>query len=436
MALDPNIALGVRPIQLDMPNPLAQYGQIAAIQNAQNQNQLAQFQLGAAQRADLSATAQNELYAKHFDPTKGGVNVNAFVTEAAQRGQGGIIPGFLKTEAERKAAAATLKKTEGEIAKNEYDLQQKKYNKAWQSAGAAATPEIAIGQITKAVRNGEIDMATGTREIRNLQKMPPEEYRNWRANKILELMDAKDQLSYILPKVTRQDTGGVITSFQDNPMMEGYGKPIAGMNIGKTMTPGEMAADARAKQLLAQNATGVVYQEDSQGNVIALPSKLKAGEVPVARIAVAPGGGFQPLMGKLSESVAKEQISINQQRAIVKGAIDAVTKTPDAFGMTRGLMGETLGGRMGSSEENEARSYLFNVVSGVIKERAGTAQSASEAETLARFLPQPTDDADVIKDKMTAFDKYLVAKESGTTKQRGGASTPGALGTGTWKVVR
>jgi hypothetical protein len=88
--------------------------------------------------------------------------------------------------------------------------------------------------------------------------------------------------------------------------------------------------------------------------------------------------------------------------------------------MTRGLMGETIGGRMGSSEENQARSYLFNVVSGVIKERAGTAQSASEAETLARFLPQPTDAADVIKDKMEAFDKYLVAKESGTTKKRGG----------------
>jgi hypothetical protein len=77
---------------------------------------------------------------------------------------------------------------------------------------------------------------------------------------------------------------------------------------------------------------------------------------------------------------------------------------------------------MGSSEENQARSYLFNVVSGVIKERAGTAQSASEAETLARFLPQPTDAADVIKDKMEAFDKYLVAKESGTTKKRGGGA--------------
>jgi hypothetical protein len=87
-------------------------------------------------------------------------------------------------------------------------------------------------------------------------------------------------------------------------------------------------------------------------------------------------------------------------------------------------MPESLGGRMASSEENQARSYLFNVVSGVIKERAGTAQSAAEADTLARFLPQPTDAADEIKDKMLAFDKYLVAKESGTTKKRGGPTTP------------
>jgi hypothetical protein len=189
----------------------------------------------------------------------------------------------------------------------------------------------------------------------------------------------------------------------------------------KTMTPGEIAANAIAREKLAQDATGVVYQEDANGNIVALPSKLKKGEVPTGRVAVAPGGGFQPMQAKPSESVGKEQMSINQQRAIVKGAIDAVTKTPDAFGMTRGLMPESLGGRMASSEENQARSYLFNVVSGVIKERAGTAQSAAEADTLARFLPQPTDEADAIKDKMQAFDKYLTAKESGTTKKRGGA---------------
>jgi hypothetical protein len=61
MALDPNIALGVRGIEL--PNQLAQYGQIAQIQNAQNQNALAQFQLGSAQRAETKDIARTNALA-------------------------------------------------------------------------------------------------------------------------------------------------------------------------------------------------------------------------------------------------------------------------------------------------------------------------------------------------------------------------------------
>ncbi len=62
MALEPNIALGVRPIEI--ANPLAQYGQVAAIQNAQNQNQLAQYQLGAAQRAEAKDVARTNALAQ------------------------------------------------------------------------------------------------------------------------------------------------------------------------------------------------------------------------------------------------------------------------------------------------------------------------------------------------------------------------------------
>ena len=50
MPLDPRIALGVQ--QLQLQDPLAQYGKVAAIQSAQNQNALAQYQLGAAKRAE------------------------------------------------------------------------------------------------------------------------------------------------------------------------------------------------------------------------------------------------------------------------------------------------------------------------------------------------------------------------------------------------
>lgn len=56
MAIDSNIAMGYRGVELQ--NPLAQYGQLAQIQNAQNQNALAQFQLGAAQRAETKDIAR------------------------------------------------------------------------------------------------------------------------------------------------------------------------------------------------------------------------------------------------------------------------------------------------------------------------------------------------------------------------------------------
>ena len=56
MALDPNIALGVRPIEL--PNQLAQYAQLSQIQNAQQANQLNQMQMAeyARTRAEEEGT--------------------------------------------------------------------------------------------------------------------------------------------------------------------------------------------------------------------------------------------------------------------------------------------------------------------------------------------------------------------------------------------
>ena len=69
MALDPRISLGVQPMQL--PDPLAQYGKVAAIQQAQNQNALAQYQLSAAQRADEQAANRLRVFQEAGgDPAK------------------------------------------------------------------------------------------------------------------------------------------------------------------------------------------------------------------------------------------------------------------------------------------------------------------------------------------------------------------------------
>ena len=360
MPIDPNIALGVRGIEV--PNPLNQLAQVSQLQSMQQAGEL-----NALKMQELRAVNEQRNALRQLNPTAADYEAQLFKVDPALGIQ------YRKEARAAEQAAATTAKTKLEIAAKQ----------------------------TEAFRDLLQHVKT------------PEQAAQW--------VQAQYSNPYLGPVVSQvpmqQALGGIPTD--PKGLQAWKNQNAVGMTDWvkrNTMTAAESAADARAREKLAQDERSVVYQQDAEGNVVALPSKLRAGEVPRARTAVAPGAGMTPLEGKPSEKVASERLSINQQRAIVKGALDAVTATPDAFGMTRGLMPESVGGRIATSEENQARSYLFNVVSGVIKERAGTAQSAAEADTLRRFLPVETDDANVIKDKMQAFDKYLVAKESGTGK--------------------
>ena len=246
MALDPSIALGVKPLEL--ANPLAQYGQVAQLQNYQNQNALAQYQLGAAQRAEQTATTQNELYAKHFNPATGGLDVNALIGEAAQRGQGGIIPNILKSENERQKAAADLSHVKTQTEAAQFKLTNDKLKHGLESLTSAPTPQDAIQKLNDGVTKGFFDMKTASAEAQKLQNMTPEDYQKYRIEKILGLVENKDRLATMLPKIKYQEAGGNILGIQDNPTMPGYGLPVPGMAIKKTATPGELMVDARARE--------------------------------------------------------------------------------------------------------------------------------------------------------------------------------------------
>lgn len=245
MALvNPNIAMSYRPTTEYQPrNALAEYAQIQQIMGNQRQAALADYQLEAAKRGERSAAIQNELYARHYNPETGGINATAFAAEAAQRGQGAILPAFFKSETERQAAAAGLEKTRGEIEANQFSLRQKRFKQAWENAGSADTPQLAIEQLTKAVRNGELDMASASPQINQLQNMTPEQYRQWRIDKIAQFLDNKDKIARMEPRIKFVDTGAGLTPIQDNPSLRGYGLPVAGMaQIAKTPTFGEVTA--------------------------------------------------------------------------------------------------------------------------------------------------------------------------------------------------
>jgi len=271
MALDPNIALGVRP--LEIANPLAQYGQVAALQSAQNQNQLAQYQLGAAQRAEATQNALADAYSQSIDPDTGAINYNKLTGLLAKGGGGSQIPGIEKTRREIEAAALSAKKIQGEIEKNQFDLQDKKLKFAWNAVGSASTPQTAIAELTKGVKDGVFDMKSVTTEIQQLQNMTPEQYQQYRVQKVMGILDAKDKLGFMLPKTARQDIGGQIVSIQDNPALPGYGMPIAGGAIAKTPTFGERTAQgqlnlARQKFAWEQANPGFELKEAEDGSIV------------------------------------------------------------------------------------------------------------------------------------------------------------------------
>jgi hypothetical protein len=445
MALDPNISLGVRGIEL--ANPLAQYGQIAAIQNAQNQNALAQYQLGTAQRQESAQNALSEAYRKSLSPETGAIDSQALIRNLAASNAAHLIPDvqtkLLATEKER----GLIKKTDVETAEKELKLRNDKLNFAYNSVGAATTPEIAIQKINEGLKNGLFDFNTASAEINQIKNLTsPEDFQKYRVQKIMGILNEKDKIAYMLPKVTRQEAGGNIVAIQDNPMMPGYGMPIAGMNIAKTPTFAEITGQGQlglAKQKFAweQANPGFELKEAEDGSIVgvnkrtlqafpvtvggAAPAASMAAPVasgmPGARVQAIPGmnsvldqqapaaapAAGTPLRGK-STALTESQGNATAYGMRMKEA-NAILEPLEKAGKTNtGLISGTVGGVVGlvpligdklegatgslfnslpqilgglSPEQQQVAQARINFITALLRKESGAAIGASEFAT-------------------------------------------------------
>lgn len=128
MPINPAIAMGTRGIEL--ADPLAQYGRVAAIQSAQQQNQLAQLQMQQAQREQESTNALNRAYAASLNPTTGEVDINKLRQSLSTGGFGSKLPGIEKQLGEVATQRLQQKKLQGEIASQEAGLIDAKLKQA------------------------------------------------------------------------------------------------------------------------------------------------------------------------------------------------------------------------------------------------------------------------------------------------------------------
>jgi hypothetical protein len=119
MAIDSSIALGVRPLQLE--NPLAMYGTVANIQNAQNQNALAQYTLAAARRGEELENALNKAYMKAYNPQTGQIDLPLLRGEIAGAGVGSKLPAIEKQLAEVEKEQLARQEQLGKLVNQKFD---------------------------------------------------------------------------------------------------------------------------------------------------------------------------------------------------------------------------------------------------------------------------------------------------------------------------
>lgn len=291
MALvNPNIAMSFRQPDIQVPNALAQYAQLQQIQGGKQAQELNALKLQEAQAASVNRNSMR------------GLDFNApdYVSQVAKYDP--------KLASEIAKERATISAQEAAQKKSAFDLTaaQRKFGEDLKR-GLSANPSdeniIAFGQ--DAVLQGLYTRDQVNATVQQLLALPVPE-------RVRILSQAGATPSELKPTTNVGPTGIVQT-----PAFGGTATVVPGTSAAFQMTPAQIASNkiaqqqlgvsqgqlSLAQQRLAQDAQNVSIQQDAQGNLVAIPTRLAAGAAPVARPVTGEGGA--PVKGKLSAFAEK-----------------------------------------------------------------------------------------------------------------------------------
>ncbi len=268
MALDPNIALGVRPMEL--ANPLAQYAQVSQIQNAQNQNALARAQMAEYERA----RAEEEGLRNYL--SRADLKTPEARAELMKFGKTGL--GYAKALSEQEKAALERKKLETETTAADFDLRIKKANKAIADIGALSSAPEALASIDKNLADGNIDAQKAETLKASLTQAPS--FGAWQKSMLVNILDAKDRLANEREQ-TRLGYEGQRVGFEGERVglekkrvgMEGQRLGLEGQRVGLEGERVQLAKDEAARKTAGLEA---LPPKEIQKREAALPQATSA----------------------------------------------------------------------------------------------------------------------------------------------------------------
>ncbi len=421
MALDPSIIMQLQPYRA--PDPMEGMSKAMTLGNLMQQRQLGGIQMQQAQQALADDQAVRQAYQQSGgDPTKTGQALQA----------GGLYKqyeAFQKAQMDRQKAQAEMLQQRAKTA----EINDKLMKSSMPMLGSNPSDE-AIMQVAQRLKNlGAFDEAGAKTFAQQFTSIPMDQ----RGRAVMQYAASpSDFIKMMTPDIQMTDAGGSVVPVDKNAFTNPNQQAIS-----KTATPGDLLSDARGK---ASNAIAAGQLGVAKGNLAVNQGRLELDRTSPKLIPIdtAMGPAFanprtqevipatmngKPIPPKEGEGAKKERLANENSLAQLDESLKLLEKYPKAFGMAQGIA-TAQGGALGSGfvawkageEGAQARSFVFSKAAALGHELLGAAQTPSEQGRIKSFLPQETDSADVIANKLKGLMKEAKIKQ----RIYGGAAAP------------
>jgi len=333
MPLDPSILAQGKPFQT--PDPLQNYAKVLQIQNAQNQNALAQYQLGTAKRGEEGQNALSRAQQAAYDPETGTYDMNKLRGSMISGGFGALLPDAEKKMGELRTQQLAQQKAEGEVVvgrtKQFRDLLVNVNNP---SAAAqwlqAQYKDPFLGPV---VSRMPLDQA--------LAEIPtdPVKFDEWRSQNALGMEEFIKQ-----NKPTTFETGtGQVKQRMSVPGLGGAATVVPGSTMQQVPTPGERMTDARMREKMAQDKRQFEAQQTGGRDIVAQTLTDAAGNVTQYN-------KFGEQIGETKKGVGKPSATFEKTEAAKKQLSRDISRViPELENITKegGLIDQSTGSGVG-----------------------------------------------------------------------------------------
>lgn len=256
MPLDPSILAQGKPFQT--PDPLQNYAKVLQIQNAQNQNALAQYQLGTAKRGEEGQNALSRAQQAAYDPETGTYDMNKLRGSMISGGFGALLPDFEKKMGEQQ-------KSEGEIVVG----RTKQFRDLLANVNS---PSVAAQWLQAQYRDPVLGPVVSRMPLdQALAEIPtdPVKFNDWRNKNALGMEEFIKQNK----PVTFETGTGQVNQRMSMPGLGGAATVVPGSTMQRVPTPGERMTDARMREKMAQDERQFEAQQANKGVAGAAPLK-------------------------------------------------------------------------------------------------------------------------------------------------------------------